>query len=180
MLKKHITPCTVVITSLLVREKPLGAPPSVKRVYGRQFYIMAVQWIVQCPRGAGMVGFPVAFLIRMVSITHWLKFFLQKIGIKICFPHLCSNIGVEMIKSFQRPDKGGRNGGAYVITFISMAWRKTAVTPLLTHWTYCTLALSYRYRVPSPGQWPLENGYYFHWLWVHSALQFWLSFSYPW
>ena len=31
--QKHITPCTVVITSLLVREKPLGSPASVKRVY---------------------------------------------------------------------------------------------------------------------------------------------------
>ena len=30
--QKHITPCTVVITSLLVRNKPLGAPASVKRV----------------------------------------------------------------------------------------------------------------------------------------------------
>ena len=31
--QKHITPCTVVITSLLVHDKPLGAPTSVKRVY---------------------------------------------------------------------------------------------------------------------------------------------------
>ena len=31
--QKHITPCSVVITSLLVREKPLGSPASVKRVY---------------------------------------------------------------------------------------------------------------------------------------------------
>ena len=31
--QKHITPCTVVKTSLLVRDKPLGAPASVKRVY---------------------------------------------------------------------------------------------------------------------------------------------------
>ena len=30
---KHITPCTVVITPLLVWDKPLGAPASVKRVY---------------------------------------------------------------------------------------------------------------------------------------------------
>ena len=27
--QKHITPCTVVITSLLVRDKPLGTPASV-------------------------------------------------------------------------------------------------------------------------------------------------------
>ena len=31
--QKHITPCTVVITSLLVHDKPLGAPAYVKRVY---------------------------------------------------------------------------------------------------------------------------------------------------
>ena len=31
--QKHITPCTVVITSLLVRDKPLEAPASVKQVY---------------------------------------------------------------------------------------------------------------------------------------------------
>ena len=33
MFKKHIKPCTVVITSLPVRDKPLEAPSSVKRVY---------------------------------------------------------------------------------------------------------------------------------------------------
>ena len=27
----------------------------------------------------------------------------------------------------------------------SMVKRKTAVTPLLTHWSYCCLAISYRY-----------------------------------
>ena len=31
--QKHITPCTVVITSLLVRDKPPEAPAYVKRVY---------------------------------------------------------------------------------------------------------------------------------------------------
>ena len=31
--QKHITPCTVVITSLLGRDKPLVAPASVKRVF---------------------------------------------------------------------------------------------------------------------------------------------------
>ena len=31
--QKHITPCTVVITPLLVRDKQLGASASVKRVY---------------------------------------------------------------------------------------------------------------------------------------------------
>ena len=33
MFKNHITPCTVVITSLLVCDKPLEAPAYVKRVY---------------------------------------------------------------------------------------------------------------------------------------------------
>ena len=33
MFNKHITPCTVVITSLLVRDKPPEAPASVKQVY---------------------------------------------------------------------------------------------------------------------------------------------------
>ena len=32
---------------------------------------------------------------------------------------------------------------------ISMAWYKTAVTPLLTHWNYCSLALSNGYNVLS-------------------------------
>ena len=31
--KKHTTPCTVVITSLLVCDKPLGVPVSVKYIY---------------------------------------------------------------------------------------------------------------------------------------------------
>ena len=31
--QKHITPCTVVITSLLIRDKTVGAPASVKVVY---------------------------------------------------------------------------------------------------------------------------------------------------
>ena len=32
------------------------------------------------------------------------------------------------------------------LCFISMAWCKTAVTPLLMHWSYCSLALSHRYH----------------------------------
>ena len=28
---------------------------------------------------------------------------------------------------------------------ISMVWRQTALTPLLTHWSYCNLALSHRH-----------------------------------
>ena len=30
---------------------------------------------------------------------------------------------------------------------ISMAWCNTAVTPFLTHWSYCSLALSHRYMI---------------------------------
>ena len=30
---------------------------------------------------------------------------------------------------------------------ILMAWRKTTVTPLLMHWSYCNLALSPRYKL---------------------------------
>ena len=40
MFNKHITPCTVFITSLLVRDKPLEVPASVKRVY----YIEYEMW----------------------------------------------------------------------------------------------------------------------------------------
>ena len=39
---------------------------------------------------------------------------------------------------------------------ISMAWCKTAVTPLLTHWSYCSLARSHRYVYrwyPLPFHW---------------------------
>ena len=40
-----------------------------------------------------------------------------KIGFEIRhFPHFCYNIGVETIQIFQRPEKGGRNGGAYEVT----------------------------------------------------------------
>ena len=54
-----------------------------------------------------------------------------------------------------------RNGG-----IISMAWCKTAVTPLLTHWSYCNLALSHRFVVCSqpadrqhPARWCYAWGY---------------------
>ena len=42
--QNHITPSTVVITSLLVRDKPLRAPASVKRVYWHSW------WRHQMPR----------------------------------------------------------------------------------------------------------------------------------
>ena len=34
------------------------------------------------------------------------------------------------------------------IPYISMDWCKTAATRLLTHWSYCSLALSHRYNRP--------------------------------
>ena len=33
----------------------------------------------------------------------------------------------------------------YWLSYISMAWRKTAVTPLLTHWNHYSIALSHRF-----------------------------------
>ena len=48
-----------------------------------------------------------------------LQNFDKKIGPEIWhFPHFCSNIGVKIMQIFQRPEKGGRNGGSYVVTFI--------------------------------------------------------------
>ena len=49
------------------------------------------------------------------------------------FPPFCSNIRVETIQIFQRPEKGGRNGGAHIVTFIE--W-----VPSPGRYTYsCTL-----------------------------------------
>ena len=45
--QKYITPCTVVITSVLVREKPLGSPASVKRVYWRYWSAKGGTMVVQ-------------------------------------------------------------------------------------------------------------------------------------
>ena len=43
---------------------------------------------------------------------------------------------------------------------ISMAWYMTEVTPLLTHWSYCGLALSRRYWIINTLR-PRQNGRYF-------------------
>ena len=43
-----------------------------------------------------------------------------------------------------------------------MAQCKTAVSPLLTHWRYCSLELSHRYTFPT---------------WIHMLLQSWLHLS---
>ena len=84
------------------------------------------------PKSRG--GFSVGFGIGMLSTARWLEMLQRakkgvetihfvkcwpKIGVEIRhFPHFCSNIGAETIQIFQRPKKGGRNGGAYVVTFI--------------------------------------------------------------
>ena len=41
----------------------------------------------------------------------------------------------------------------FLLRIISMAQYKTAVTPLLTHWSYCSLALSHRSAVPVEESW---------------------------
>ena len=40
-----------------------------------------------------------------------------------------------------------QSGGLEVYHFIWMAYCKTAVTPLLTHWSYCSFALSHWYGI---------------------------------
>ena len=50
-IQKHITPCTAVISSLLVHDKLLGAPAFVKRVYIKTFFpgmgipILKIRWL---------------------------------------------------------------------------------------------------------------------------------------
>ena len=34
------------------------------------------------------------------------------------------------------------------VLFISLAWQKTAVTPVCSQWSYCSLALSHLYHAP--------------------------------
>ena len=48
--QKHITPCTVVITSPLVRDKPFEAPAYVKRVYCHCIYIHPILHITRLYR----------------------------------------------------------------------------------------------------------------------------------
>ena len=43
--------------------------------------------------------------------------------------------------------KHGPHGKKYVHTYISMAEGKTEVSQLLTHWRYCSLTLSHRYKL---------------------------------
>ena len=49
--QSHITLCTVAITSLLVRDKPIGAPASVKRVYQTSWNYrksVGISWTTSC------------------------------------------------------------------------------------------------------------------------------------
>ena len=48
-------------------------------------------------------------------------------------------------RSFVNMTTSGRANNNYFAKIITMAWHKTAVTPLLKHWGYCSLALSHRY-----------------------------------
>ena len=66
--QKHITPCTVVITSLLVRDKPPGSPASVKRVY----------WLIAPIRALSAVPWPEwdqlrtqLLMIKVLSEESW-------------------------------------------------------------------------------------------------------------
>ena len=52
--QKHITPCTIVITSLLVRDKPLGSPASVKGVYWFHTHVSSI--VLWAPRAAEDAG----------------------------------------------------------------------------------------------------------------------------
>ena len=58
---------------------------------------------------------------------------------------------------------------------ISMTQCKTAVTPLLTHWSYCSLALSHRYsHVPrSNSMWMLKAS-----LFIYKKNFYWNNFMY--
>ena len=47
-----------------------------------------------------------------------------------------------------------------VISIISMAWCKTAVSPLLTHWRYCSIELNQRYLCC----WQLQHDIFVRWL----------------
>ena len=55
--QKHITPCTIVITSRLVRGKPIEAPVSVKQVYWSESKMIFVNysggWVFTLGRGTG-------------------------------------------------------------------------------------------------------------------------------
>ena len=60
---------------------------------------------------------------------------LRPRGTHICTKHWDSYLSCDLYAL-----KGTRE-----ISHVSMAQRKTAVTPLLTHWSYCSIALSHRY-----------------------------------
>ena len=88
------------------------------------------------------------------------------------FFHFCSNIGVETIQIFQRPEKGGRNGGAYVVTFFK--WVPSPEALLcndVSHW----LAVA---RLESALWWH-HYDYYFGTLFLSQAITTHLKIEYP-
>ena len=68
------------------------------------------------------------------------------------FKQLIYKLGLLLCNCQLKRKGPGLKGGGIVEFFlnfekISMAWCKTAVTPLLMHWSYCSLALSHRCMV---------------------------------
>ena len=55
--QNHITPCAVVITSVLVHDKPRGAPESMKRVYCIRSFLWQVM-TQPCPNFNGGLAKP--------------------------------------------------------------------------------------------------------------------------
>ena len=70
--------------------------------------------------------------------------------------HVLSNQCAMSISSlwFAYIDVWWLKGNGYKYNLISVALCKTVVTPVLMHWSYCSLALSHRYHV---------------YLWIHSG-----------
>ena len=54
---------------------------------------------------------------------------------------------LDTVTSLMEEHKVGRPGSHWIILVILLSWCKTAVTPLLTHWSYCSLALTHRSNV---------------------------------
>ena len=66
--QKHITACTVVITSLLVRDKPLGAPASVKWVYVLTFWLS--KHARRVPLQHGPIQCDIGYSIALNKVEH--------------------------------------------------------------------------------------------------------------
>ena len=79
--QKHITPCTVVLTSVLVRDKPLEAPASVKRVNWHKptsFHMPLLSVFFSQPAGLpdGRLFLPNQHLIERL-FRSWMTWFVQ-------------------------------------------------------------------------------------------------------